>query len=352
MYYRSVNRGLSFTKSGRYAVGFVLILGFFATGSGYNGLYLALSLGLSLLVVSGLLSEKVMKFCGPTTITPLTVDSDTPFAASLRVSNLSPTFSGYGLQYVVLETSPQFKLLSAITRPLMEGNILKLGASTTTEVQTWCNGLRRGVHREFTVVQRTGYPFGLLIKYKFSPVLTNIRVLPKFDEQLAEKLRNELRGSLARRTSDQEFYSHRLYVSGDALRFIDWKKSSRVPSQWVIKLYESNSESREVLVAADESQIRNSPDEKSYESWLVVIRTTAQVIEEFSKVPALTLDGKTYFIGLSDTLPFLVDAPTFEKRAQFSGQGPRRSIGLDARGRLNLNAQGFSWEDEWGHKYG
>jgi hypothetical protein len=343
MYYRTVNRGLTITKAGRYAIAFVLILGFFATGSGYNGLYLSLSLGLSMLIISGLLSEKVMKFCEPESMAPITHDAFSPFGVTLRVINHSPNFSGYGLQFAILAEAPKLTVISSKMKSVMMGHQLKLNAGESTEVSVWCEGLSRGLYKKFTVVQRTGYPFGLLIKYKIKDLDCEIRIVPQFDDKLAESLRNELKGSLGRTDSDREFYSHRAYVPGDSLRLVDWKKSSRLNSQWVIKVFESQGESKEVLVFAARQTLINSADEKNYEAFFNSIRTALQVVAEFSRIPTLSFDGATRWVGLDESLAALVEAPQFKDRTQLRLVGPQPLAAHAITQRLELTGASFTW---------
>src|SRR4051812_45616928 len=87
MYLSGANRGISFTKAGFYTTGMVLLLGFFATGSGYNGLFLALGFGLSFLLISGLLSEKTIQATEVTGISDAVAEAGAPFAVNFLVSN-------------------------------------------------------------------------------------------------------------------------------------------------------------------------------------------------------------------------------------------------------------------------
>src|SRR5688572_22613020 len=98
MYYKSVNRGLAFTKPGLYSFLFVLAVGMIAVATGINGLYIFLSAGLGGFIVSGMLSERAMKSSQVAKASAGIVDAGATFELTFNVENSSPWFTVYAVQ--------------------------------------------------------------------------------------------------------------------------------------------------------------------------------------------------------------------------------------------------------------
>ena len=87
MYYKSVNRGLSFTTPGIYALVLVFVCGLIAVNTGINALFLFLASGLSLILVSGLLSEAAIKNYEVSGFLQQTAESGKGFELLLVIKN-------------------------------------------------------------------------------------------------------------------------------------------------------------------------------------------------------------------------------------------------------------------------
>src|SRR6476659_4590958 len=109
MYFRGVNRGVTFTRPGFYLTGFVCLLGLFATSSGYNGFFLSLGFGLSILIISGLLSEKVMRSYECLGFSGATVEPGVPFSVTFRMRNRSADWVVLGADALVTLELPSFR---------------------------------------------------------------------------------------------------------------------------------------------------------------------------------------------------------------------------------------------------
>lgn len=315
MYYSSVNRGVFMTSPGRWTILLVMALGFIAIASGYNGIYLAVSLGMSIVIVSGILSEKQMKYYALEEILPVVAEPKTPFSVRFRAKNTSDVLQIYGIENLVIPSSRKIPKIQEKLIPLMKSTVVTLGPNHSIEVSGSCAGLRRGLHKEFLVVQRTLFPFGLLAKFKVSRLSTRISILPSYDESLATQLRKEIQKVLSGTGIDQQFHSHRPFTSRDSMRNVDWKKSAgRNSQQWVLKVYECVIEDFGVLLHLDWSVAVKLPDEAMYEAHLSKLRTACDIVRETGRKLILTDGDDRFWLGHDACVSVLVEAPRYQHR--------------------------------------
>jgi uncharacterized protein (DUF58 family) len=349
MYYRSVNRGVAFTKPGRYMVGLVLVLGLVALGSGYNGFYLSLSMGLATVIVSGILSERVMKSYDLESLGDVTAEERTPFSIRLTVKNNSRSVAIYGVDNLIAPGKATFRFRWFLRLPPapISATVLSLASSEETSVVGSCSGLPRGRFEHFTVQSRTLYPFGLLAKFKLTEMKARVEVLPAFDALLAVELRRELLHRLASRQHEHQFHSHRPFIARDALRHIDWRKSAgRESAQWLVKIYESPSDDIGVLVESPGESLRAVPNAESYERHLSRLRTACEVARESGKRVMLDVGGHRR-IGAAAAVSFLAALPSFEARHQPLSGAPTvgRAGGFYLRLSFDPSTGQHSWHE-------
>lgn len=315
MYYRSVNRGVFLTSPGKYTIALVLALGFIAIASSYNGIYLAVSLGMAILIVSGLLSEKVMKHYKLEKLLPVIAEPRTPFSIRMTATNESREVTLYGVENLVIPAPEKTPKISERLTPLMRATVLVLPPGRSQEVSGTCFGLTRGFYSDFLVVQRTLFPFGLLAKFKLSRISARVMILPSFDEKLADLLRDEMQRRIAGLGIDQQFHSHRPFTSRDSLRSVDWKKSAgRLQQNWVIKVFESFIEEFGVLLELDWDVARLLPAEEGYERHLSRLRTACDIVQESGRRLAITDGLGRIWDGYDECVATLIRAPKFAER--------------------------------------
>src|SRR5690606_32064830 len=112
LYYKSVNRGLSFTKPGLYTIAYVMLIGLLAIITGINGFYIFMSTGLALLIVSGLISERVMRYNKVTHLESIASAANTPFDLSFTVKNSSRSFTTFGIETTFTLEKPKFHFIA------------------------------------------------------------------------------------------------------------------------------------------------------------------------------------------------------------------------------------------------
>lgn len=315
MYLKNVNRGISFTKAGTYTTGLVLILGFLATSSGSNAFFIALGFGLSLLVISGLLSERSMKYSRITGVGNVVADSGAPFSLPIQITNDSKSWFLFGVETLGLVSLPPFRLFNAKIVAQIESRLLALGPGETKQVQAQGTGMPRGYFETLYLVQRTLFPFGLISKFKVVKARASLSILPKLDVEYLEKLVRELSQAFAGTLREEEFHSHRNYLAGDSPHSIDWKKNAgKAQSDWVVKVNRSSGESVSILVRPDWISLNASSSEIEYERFLSRVRTVLEAVIRAGKKPVLQLP--VGFLASPECLWVLAKAPSYSARGR------------------------------------
>ena len=325
-------------------MGLVLLLGFFATGSGYNGLYLSLSLGLGILIISGMLSERVMKSYSLRSVGNVNAEPNIPFRVSFEAVNESHNFSLYGVENLIVRDRPKFKLFSTKLAALAEATAFSLLPNERATFWGDFAGLPRGLYQKFLVVQRTIYPFGLLSKFKLSEVPTRIIVPPAIDPILQSALRADFRSVKIHSRQEQQFHSHRPYLPRDSLKYIDWKKNAGLPtSSWVIKVFDSQFDQFGILLEANWEIARMAVSAEAYENYLSRLRTAAEVVKEFNRPLVLQFAPFGYFADFTAILNLLVCAPPFSDRDRFQPKTEKPTRGWFLR--LTVGTETYRWSE-------
>lgn len=316
MYYKRVNRGLSFTKPGIYSFGLLLLVGMIGVTTGINGLYVFLSAGIGGFIISGMLSEKAMKETRVAAVRAAAADAGTEFAVEVAVENQSSWFSVFELDTLLALDAPRFKLISAGIEAPVKAHASCLRPQRVTALETVCRGLPRGLHAKMTAVQKTTFPFGLLEKFKVVEVEARFVIGPALDLGFLAILRPKIRAALAALDADREFFAHRSYQSRDPRRDLDWKKSAmKAPRDWVVKQYRARGEEARVRVLAPWGVVAGAADPVTYERRLAKLRTTLKALEESQR--AYVLDwGDRLVEGAELCYESLAGAPDFAARAR------------------------------------
>lgn len=344
MYYRSVNRGIHTTVPGRYTIALVLALGLIAIASGYNGIYLSLSLGIAILIISGLLSERVMKHFEITGATRVSGEVNRPFTLELKIHNQDETQILYGVECLIFDKPPKFPVLGKEPTPRMRGQCLILDPRENASLSGTCTGLPRGYYEKLYAVQRTLYPFGLLSKFKVAELPTEVAVLPELDEALLRRLTRELRHQMARADAEREFYCHRHRNPLDPARLIDWRRSAgRAPSDWVVKVFESRSREQRIRVVAAPGFLLSSRTAEIYETRLSELRTAVEMAHLSERPFELEVDGLCVAADLPSVHRYLASAPKFEARETLRPSGRASAAPREAELRLLVAANGIQW---------
>jgi uncharacterized protein (DUF58 family) len=235
------------TRDGWWCLLVAVGLGVAAINTGNNLLYLLVSALLSLIVVSGILSEQSMRGLHLSAIVPEEVYAGQPALLGAAVANRKGRLTSYSVTVELL--APGARALDSASRFIYLRRI-EAGARG---LAPWEETLpRRGRHRLAGVRLTTRFPFGLFVKAGRPALTDEVLVFPAVRPVSAEALRR-LGASgdtpARRRGRGDDLYDLRGYRSGDDPRFIHWRSSAKTETLMVRELEaDSSHDTRIVLV--------------------------------------------------------------------------------------------------------
>jgi uncharacterized protein (DUF58 family) len=273
---RAGRRRLRFTREGRWFVAVTLGIGFAAINTQNNLLYLLLSLLVSLIILSGFLSEAMLRRLDITRTPPLTVFAGRRTPIEIRVRNPK----GYPSYAVEVED-------------LVEGHVtmrrcfyLKVSAGREQATTYPFVFPRRGRYRFRGYEVRTKFPFGLFVKSRIVDAPAELLVFP---EPLAAGARHEAEkgaedaARVERRGTGAELLDPRRFVPGDDPRLIRWRLSAKLGAPMVAD--RAADESRRIEIRIDN---RVGPHAETDED---VAREEARIEREISAAAYLVLEA-------------------------------------------------------------
>lgn len=313
MYYKSINRGLAFTKAGLYLFSLILFIGMLAVITGVNAFYLILCSSLGIFVVSGIISEQVLKSCFVRCSIKGILNANSSFEMSLFIENRSRvTF--YGLEQIVLTQYPKYRLLSRPMETALGSSVVDLPARSSKILTVIGKGLKRGVYDNLIILQQTQAPFGLLEKYRFSKDPVKIVVAPQVDEVFLSSLNRFKNMSLKTKHDGAEFFGHKPMNSVDK-RNLDWKKNVQKPvNQWVVKVYKEQHTADSIEIVMPWSVAENCIEDVDYEQYLSSVRTMLFFLERRYKFISLNLGKNRISDEPKVQLEILAQMPSFNAR--------------------------------------
>ncbi len=217
-------RRLRVTTEGK---GFVLLtlgVGVAAINTGNNLLYIALSMNLSLIVLSGILSEWCIRG-----VTVRVTPASEAFAS--RESLLAVTCSASGKRFPAMSLTVGLSFGEAV----LTARFPEIPAGgRATRVISFTPG-RRGALPLLSCVVSTRFPFALFEKSMDAPAQTSILVYPEpsgTGEDGASRAANG--GATAAGRQGSAIRGVREHMPADAVRDIHWKASARM-GKWMVK---------------------------------------------------------------------------------------------------------------------
>ncbi|MBI3622385.1 MAG: DUF58 domain-containing protein [Nitrospirae bacterium] len=241
-------RSLIFTSLGTRFVLMTLVVGLAAINTGNNLLYLILALLLSLITLSGVLSEQCLRRLEVSRRTPATIFAGDSTPITVAVTNHNRLFPSFLLRVQEAPADGAQPSAPAADDPA----IFVLPPGDSRSVTYRMRFERRGRCQLRGVQVSTRFPFGLFSKQLLIPITEEVLVLPSLlssDESVG--LINPVGQALerARRGQGSGFFVLRDYQDGDDARMIHWKSSARQAKLLVREADEE--EHREVTLALD-----------------------------------------------------------------------------------------------------
>lgn len=239
------------TKIGTTYILSSIVLAVAAVNTGNNALYIAVSIMLGCLLLSGIASKDGLKH--------LSVEIqgiDEAWAGQLthgtiRIANASRIWN---VRDVVLVSD-------ALASPLL---VPVVPRRSKLVVDASFLFPKRGLAQVSVIDSYTRYPFGFFLKKRRLRVSSEVVVFPRLlsSREDAERFR-AIAGESAlsgRPGAGTEIHSFREYVRGDSLRQVHWKKSASL-GRWIMKQHETDA-ARTVHVVVDPYKPRTATDDE------------------------------------------------------------------------------------------
>ncbi|MBE7415001.1 MAG: DUF58 domain-containing protein [Deltaproteobacteria bacterium] len=215
-------RSLSVTREGKVFIGVLLVIGLAAVNTGNNLLYLVVSSMLSIIIVSGLMSESTLRGLRVTRALPRSAYKGSPACITIRVENTKRLFSSYSFK------------IKGTDGPSAPAYVVRLKPGEKSELRLECLFTKRGYARPGPVRVSTRFPFGLFVKGKSEPggEDESVLVLPSTDRALAIKALQGASsitgdGRSSQRGAGVDLHGLREYGPADDARHIHWKSAAR-----------------------------------------------------------------------------------------------------------------------------
>jgi uncharacterized protein (DUF58 family) len=221
-------RKLKATREGKYFIGITFGVGFAAINTGNNLLYLLLGMLLSLIVVSGVLSELSLRNLTVARRLPPRAQVGRPHLVEIEVYNHKRRVPSYAIEIEDLRAGqPADKRCF----------FLKISPRSAQVAAYRRTPARRGRDRHVGFRVATRFPFGLFEKSRELAADGDLIIYPAVDPVMLPPDRAGLwaggNGSLGRGTGD-EIVGVRPMRDGDDPRDIYWRKST-IPDQLVLR---------------------------------------------------------------------------------------------------------------------
>ena len=238
----SQRRSIRLTSEGTKFLLFTFGIGLAAINTGNNLFYLLFAMMLSLIVISGLLSEHCLRRLEFHRHVPDLIIANEPTSLTLSVTNRNRHLPSFSLRFCdVVEGKDVDR---GLTIPLLpaQGSVLLSYPLLAT---------KRGQIRIEATRAHTLFPFGLFLKKGRYPMEAHLLVSPPIKPltlRFVDELVGEGQGvSIPRRGDGTQLYNLRLYRPGDDSRAIHWMTTART-SQLIVRETEAEDQRRITVV--------------------------------------------------------------------------------------------------------
>lgn len=355
---RPATRRLRFTREGRYFVGLSLGVGFAAINTGNNLLYLVLGMMLSMIVVSGILSELALKSLGVERTLPVEVHAGSPYLTGIAVHNAKQRLASFSVQIEdLIDGHPLAK----------KCYFLKIPPQARQNTSYRSEFKRRGLYEYRGFHLSTRFPFAFFVKTFFLESPAELIVLPRIHAVALpadERPVSEGARVQPQRGRGRDFHGLRPHRQGDDARDIHWKRSAR-EGRLIMREYETEA-GRHVgivlntrLAAAPTSEVEAAVDRAVDLAASLVVHYQRRGYEVELQAGTMTLcvhaDGRGLFPALRALalVEFTVDAdgrprtaaPARARSGPGGAAGPggeRWLLVQPERGGLPADTRGFS----------
>ncbi|MGE3154990.1 MAG: DUF58 domain-containing protein [Nitrospiraceae bacterium] len=224
------------TPEGRRFILFTVAVGVAAINTGNNLFYLLLAMMLSLIIMSGFLSELCLRKLELYRYAPTFLYAGEPGVLTVTISNRKSRLPSFSLRlYDVVEGSEFDRGMHLRQLPPQTSQMLSCALSLP----------RRGLYRIEGMILATPFPFGLFVKRAYVPCETTITVLPQ-PTLISRTLIPEMptagtQTRLVKKGLGLDLYNLRVYQPGDDSRRIHWMSTART-AQLIVRETETETQ--------------------------------------------------------------------------------------------------------------
>ncbi|OGP32591.1 MAG: hypothetical protein A2073_06975 [Deltaproteobacteria bacterium GWC2_42_11] len=218
-------RKIAFTKFGVRFTILLLVIGIAAINTGNNLMYLIVAMMMSLIIISGVMSESSIRGLKHSRALPMHVFAGMPVNVQWTVKNTKRHFPSFSIS--LNETSPDISELSGCY-------LIKINVGVTVEKAGAYIFPRRGIYKLQGFKVSTRFPFGLFLKSKDVDSNMEVLVYPRIKPVKQSRRHTYSIGASADGDAhkasgggDTQIYNIRDYVTGDDSRLIHWKSSAK-----------------------------------------------------------------------------------------------------------------------------
>ena len=310
-------RHLKTTREGKLLILVTLGLGFGAINTGNNLLYLVLGMMLSLIVVSGILSEQTLRGLQVVRRYHDGLYAGRETFLSLEVTNTKRRRSSFSV-----ELEECFEATAAAVQRRAYTLMLRGGETRSLALRVTFS--RRGLVHSDGILIGTRFPFGFFRKWRVAPDEVDLLVYPEVHPVRAPPVFAFREGdSDARRRvgRGEEYHGLREHQSGDDPRDIHWKSSAR-QGRLVTREYDAASDRRVWLIVPNVA-----PDEGAEAAISEAASLAAHYADAGWAVGVRTLDGSVAPASgpghLMLVLAHLARVPVYPAGTGFGAAPPR-----------------------------
>jgi uncharacterized protein (DUF58 family) len=327
MRYLAIRRSLRLTSEGVRFLLFTVGIGVAAVNTGNNLFYLLLAMMLSLIVVSGLLSEQCVRRLNFHRHVPDLIMANEPTMITVSLTNRSrwlPSFSIRLLDVAYGQDLDRGLFVDHV--PAQRSTLLSYPILAATRGRLRLEGIRA----------ETLFPFGLFLKRALYEVPAEIPVSPPIRPlslRFVDELVSEGQGlSLPRRGHGTQLYNLRVYRPGDDSRAIHWITTART-SKLIVRETEAEDQRRITIVL---STVAPDDDEALFERSVTLVASLLWQLSQKSYPLRLIVDAEDSGLGSGSDhlLTMLRLLALCERRPPQFGQketvNPSIALGQDA----------------------
>jgi uncharacterized protein (DUF58 family) len=262
-------------------------IGFGAVNSGNNLLYLVLGVMLSLIMVSGVLSELTLRGLTVIRASARHLECGQPALVAMEIHNHKRRFASLSVEVSeLLETSSGIVQRRAF--------VLKIPVEDQVTAHLRLQPEKRGVYRSAGLQLTTRFPFGLFEKSRVIPLPGRYTVTPQLRPLESTRLPARVAGheeEIARVGQGDEFYALRDALVGDDARAIAWKVTAR-RDKLIVREQQRPATRRVLLLFPNALPEQNPATRARFEMACSEVASLACVyIDEGYSVGLLTSDG-------------------------------------------------------------